>query len=70
MLHGISLARTKGFELVDENTLKRNDCEIHYIKRNKNPYKVVNKKLSKQGKILEQKVTHKATLYAALRSVL
>lgn len=70
MLKNVSLARSKGFKLVDANTFERPDCKIEYIARNKNPFRVTEQKRDKRGVIVLETIKHFATFYGAFRGVL
>lgn len=70
MIRNVSLARSKGFKLVDVNTFERPDCKIEYIARNKNAFRVTEKKFDKRGNVIAETVKHFATFYAAFRGVL
>lgn len=70
MLFNISVARSKGFKLVDENTLERSDATVIYSMRNKNPYKVISRTSDKRGNVVKTVVKHCATFTAAMRAIL
>ena len=71
MIRNVSLARSKGFKLVDVNTFEREDCKIEYVARNnKNAFRVTEKKFDKSGNVIAETDKHFATFYAAFRGVL
>lgn len=71
MIRNVSLARSKGFKLVDViNTFEREDCKIEYVARNKNAFRVTEKKFDKRGNVIAETVKYFATFYAAFRGVL
>ena len=70
MIRNVSLARSKGFKLVDVNTFEREDCKIEYVARNKNAFRVTEKKFDKRGNVILETVKYFATFYAAFRGVL
>lgn len=70
MIRNVSLARSKGFKLVDANTFEREDCKIEYVACNKNAFRVTEKKFDKRGNVIIETVKYFATFYAAFRGVL
>lgn len=71
MLINVSLARSKGFKLVDENTVERPDCRIEFVGgKRKNKWKITEKKFDKRGNLVLETVKHVGTFYAAFRGVL
>ena len=70
MIWNISIARSKGFSLVDENTLERPDCKIEYSSKRKQPFKIYDRKLDKRGNVVSESVKFAATFYGAMRGII